>query len=145
MYNAKLLAQRLLLSRRDLSWRQEDLESKSGVSRTYISEIERGRITNVGVEVVFSLAEALGVSVPYLLGITDDVLGEGSEKVSLEQSRDYVLIDIDDPEERRQVQQVFDEIVALSPKSRRIAINMIHSMRQIEEEENAPLVPRIVE
>jgi len=65
------LAQRLLLSRRDLCWGQDALADASGISRTYISDIERGKITNVGIEVVFSLAKALGVSVPYLLGIDE--------------------------------------------------------------------------
>jgi len=65
------LAQRLLLSRRDLRWGQDALADASGISRTYISDIERGKITNVGIEVVFSLAKALGVSVPYLLGIDE--------------------------------------------------------------------------
>ena len=144
MYNAKLLAQRLLLSRRDLSWRQEDLEAKSGISRTYISEIERGRISNVGIEVVFAIAEALGVSVSYLLGLTEDALGEG-EDTPVGQESVSIVLDVDDPEERRQVRQVFEDIMALSPKNRRVVFSMIRSMRQIEEEENAPLVPRIVE
>ena len=76
MFKAKELADRLLLSRRDLHWDQEELSRRSGVSRGYISEIERLRKTNIGVEVVFALAEALGVTVPYLLGISDDPLGE---------------------------------------------------------------------
>ena len=66
------LAWRLLRSRRDMNWRQEDLAQASGVSRTYISEIERGRVTNVGVEALSALADALGVTVQYLLGLTDD-------------------------------------------------------------------------
>ena len=144
MFKAKVLAERLLLSRRDLHWDQEELSRRSGVSRGYISEIERLRKTNIGVEVVFALAEALGVTVPFLLGISDDALGE-SGIVLPEIDSGYVAIYLNDPEERRQVQQVITELSALSPKSRRIVIDMIRSMRQIEEEENAPLVPRIVE
>lgn len=74
MYDALTLAQRMLLSRRDLNWKQEQLAHASGVSRTYISNIERGRITNVGVEVIFALAQALGVAPQYLLGLNDDPL-----------------------------------------------------------------------
>ena len=144
MFKAKVLAERLLLSRRDLHWDQEELSRRSGVSRGYISEIERLRKTNIGVEVVFALAEALGVTVPFLLGISDDALGE-SGIVLPEIDSGYVAIYLNDPEERRQVQQVITELSALSPKSRRIVIDMIRSMREIEEEENAPLVPRIVE
>lgn len=144
MFKAKELADRLLLSRRDLHWDQEELSRRSGVSRGYISEIERLRKTNIGVEVVFALAEALGVTVPYLLGISDDPLGEIGI-VLPEMDSGYVAVYLNDPEERRQVQQVINELSALSPKSRRVVIEMIRSMRQIEEEENAPLVPRIVE
>ncbi len=71
MSKSLTLASRLLLSRRDLHWGQEELASASGISRTYISDIERGKITNVGVEVVFALAAALGVSVQYLLGLAE--------------------------------------------------------------------------
>lgn len=75
MYDTLTLAQRILLSRRDLDWKQENLAEASGVSRTYISNIERGRVTNVGVEVAFALADALGVSRAYLIGLTDDPHG----------------------------------------------------------------------
>lgn len=74
MYDTLTLAQRILLSRRDLDWKQENLAEASGVSRTYISNIERGRVTNVGVEVIFALAKALGVAPQYLLGLTEDPL-----------------------------------------------------------------------
>lgn len=70
------MAHRLLLSRRDLGMNQAELSRLSGVSRTYISEIERGKISNVGVDVVFKLASSLGVGVGYLLGLTDDPLGD---------------------------------------------------------------------
>lgn len=89
MYSALTLAQRILLSRRDLDWKQENLAEASGVSRTYISAIERGRITNVGVEVIFALAQALGVSPQYLLGLTEDPLagvpdGDAEERVQFD-------------------------------------------------------------
>lgn len=68
------LGLRLRLSREDLGWEQDDLGEKSGISRGYISKLERGYTTNVGIEVIFALANALGVSVQYLLGLTDDPL-----------------------------------------------------------------------
>jgi transcriptional regulator with XRE-family HTH domain len=74
MVDMKLLGQRLLLSRRDLDLDQIELAAKSGVSNTYISDLERGRTRNVSVDVVLSLADALGVSIQYLLGLTEDPL-----------------------------------------------------------------------
>lgn len=129
-----------------MNWRQEDLAQASGVSRTYISEIERGRVTNVGVEALSALADALGVTVQYLLGLTDDALGEGSERVLREQSGDYVVFEVESGEERRVMQQLVDEYSALSPRSQRLAIEYLRMMRQVEEEErereNRP--PRII-
>jgi transcriptional regulator with XRE-family HTH domain len=140
------LSWRLLRSRRDLEWRQEDLANASGVSRTYISEIERGRITNVGIEAIFSLAAALGVTVPYLLGLTDNPLGEDPDTVLKEQSAEYLVIDLDEDQDRRTVRQLIDDYMALSSSHRRMALSYLHMMRQIEEEdrerENKP--PRIV-
>lgn len=135
MYSAKTFADRLLLARRDMRWDQGELASKSGVSRGYISEIERGVKRNIGVEIVVSLAEALGVSVSYLLGLSDDVLGEGNERVIREQSGDYVVFEVESGEERRVMQQLIDEYSALSPRSQRLAIEYLRMMRQVEEEE----------
>lgn len=72
--NELTMAQRILLSRRDLDWKQEELSAKSGISRTYISEVERGQITNVGIEVIEALAKALGVSPSYLIGWEENPL-----------------------------------------------------------------------
>ena len=129
-----------------MNWRQEDLAQASGVSRTYISEIERGRVTNVGVEALSALADALGVTVQYLLGLTDDALGEGSERVLREQSGDYVVFEVESGEERRVMQQLVDEYSALSPRSQRLAIEYLRMMRQVEEEEREreSRPPRIV-
>lgn len=68
------LGKRLLLSRRDLDLTQEELAERAGISRSYIANVERGRVTNVGVETLTALAGALGVSPAYLMGITDDPL-----------------------------------------------------------------------
>lgn len=72
--NELTMAQRILLCRRDLDWKQEELSAKSGISRTYISEVERGQITNVGIEVIEALAKALGVSPSYLIGWEENPL-----------------------------------------------------------------------
>lgn len=137
MSMASDLAWRLLRSRRDLNWRQEDLAEKSGVSRTYISEIERGKITNVGIEPIIALAGALGVTVTYLLGLSDDPLGEGTEKVLREQSAEYVVFDVDGDTERRTLRALVDAYTALRPEHQRLALSYLRMMRQLEEEERA--------
>jgi transcriptional regulator with XRE-family HTH domain len=71
---SNVLGQRILLARRELGIKQSDLSQRAGVSATYISEIERGKSTNVTVDVVYKLADALGVTPGYLLGITSDTV-----------------------------------------------------------------------
>jgi transcriptional regulator with XRE-family HTH domain len=148
MYRAKTFSDRLHQARRDLRWDQNQLAVRSGVSRGYISEIERGVKQNVGIEVVFLLADALGVTVPYLLGLTDDPLGEGAERVEREQSADYLVFEVDDAGQRRTLQQLVNEYAALSPRSQRQALSYLRMMRQIEEEESreaaATPAPRII-
>ena len=144
--DAKTLGNHVLLSRRDLGMTQEDLANRVGVSRAYVTNIEQGRAKNVGIDVVFGLARELGVSVAYLLGISDDPLSETTELTLKETSTEYVLFEAEDPADLRLVRQIVDELMALSPKSRRIAQNMIRSMRQIEEEvDDDPQAPHIVE
>ena len=50
-----------------------------GLNRAYISKIESQKVTNTTVEVAFKLAEALGVSLPYLIGLSDIPLMPGDE------------------------------------------------------------------
>lgn len=87
--NELTMAQRILLCRRDLDWKQEELSAKSGISRTYISEVERGQITNVGIEVIEALAKALGVSPSYLIGWEENPL----EGISEEKNEEPPLTD----------------------------------------------------
>ncbi len=145
MYNARTLAQRLLLSRRDLDWDQKELAVKSGVSQTYISQIERGRKSNVSIDVLFALADALGVTVTYLLGISEDPLGQSTERVQKEMNGESVIIDVDNQELRQLVQETIDLLITLPARDRRIAIDLLRNMRRIEEEKSGPLVPRIIE
>jgi len=65
-----------MLLRKESGLRQEDLAGLSGVSQAYIAKIERGRVTNVGIEYIFALAKALDVRPAYLLGLSDVVVDE---------------------------------------------------------------------
>lgn len=130
MYDSKLLANRVLLSRRDLGWDQKQLSEESGVSRPYISQIERARKTNVSVDVLFSLAGALGVSVQYLLGLSDAPIIEQEQAVLRELAGEYVTVDVDSEEEQRLVRALLAEFVALPAGVQGIAIEMVRLLRQ---------------
>jgi transcriptional regulator with XRE-family HTH domain len=144
MFDIKVLATRLLLSRRDLGLDQLELAARSGVSNSYISDLERGRARNVGVDVVFSLADALGISTAYLLGISDDALGEGADRVQKEMSGDVLTVDVESQEQRKLLQEAVDALAALPPREQRTALDILRIMRKAEEETSAPLAPRIV-
>ena len=144
MLNSKKFGQRVLLSRRDLDWKQEELASRSNVSRSRISEIERGDATNIGVDAVYGLADALGVSVSYLLGETDAPLAEDSAKVLAEQSEGFVVFEVDSGEQRRLFREIIDEINTLPPASQRMVLALIRTMRQVEQEQARDLPPRII-
>lgn len=69
-----LLAERLRHIRTQLGWSLRDLEQKSGVANSTISLIESGK-RGVRMATLQKLARALGVSVAYLIGQTDEDYG----------------------------------------------------------------------
>ena len=87
------LGTRLLLLRRESGLRQEDLAESSGVSQSYIANIERGKVTNVGIEYIFALARALDVRVEHLLGLSDVVVDEDEEELILGEARPTYNLD----------------------------------------------------
>ncbi|EDK34024.1 helix-turn-helix domain-containing protein [Clostridium kluyveri] len=47
------------------------LSKKSGISQSYICEIESGKYTNPSIDIVLKLAEALEISISELLGLSE--------------------------------------------------------------------------
>lgn len=127
-----------------MDWKQEELASKSGVSRSRISEIEHGDATNIGIDAVYGLADALGVSVAYLLGESDSPLGEETPRTLAEQSEDYVVFEVDNGEQRRLFREIIDEVNTL-PWPPRMVLALIRTMRQVEQEQARDLLaPRVI-
>lgn len=145
MFDTKLLGERLLLNRRDLKMDQLELASRSGVSNTYISDIERGRARKIGVDVVFALAEALGVSPIYLMGITDNPSGEPDAKILAEQSDQFVVAEVDGADAKHDIRDLIATYQML-PKSQQTALlGFIRSLRSDEQETPyAVRKPRII-
>jgi len=141
-----LRGDRVLIERRRLDMKQETLASMVGVNRSYISQIERDIDVNVGVKTVQALADALGVSVAYLLGASESPLGEPDVKVLREMAGDYVTVDVDSDDERRLIRSLIAEFNALPRRAQEAAIEMIRLLRKVEEDErerdNRP--PRII-
>ena len=122
------LGQRILLSRRDLDLNQEDLADRAGVSRPYISNIERGYLTNPTIDAVQAIAGALGVRPEYLLGWTEDPLGE-DQPASLAEGR--VVYQVASPVEYRQVQELLDLWQDLTPEDQRMILEMVQHLRRV--------------
>lgn len=121
---ATILADRLLLSRRDVDITQEDLADQAGnVSAAYISSLERGKVTNPTVDVIAALAAVLGVSPAYLLGWSDIPLAEDANAIA----EDRVPYTVDP-----RIQQLIDLFEDLDPAGQAAAIEIIHTLRRTQ-------------
>jgi transcriptional regulator with XRE-family HTH domain len=131
-----LLAERLLLERRALSLTQDELATRSGVSRPHIANIERGRSLNLSTDVVFALAKALGVTVPYLLGLSDNPLAT-EQNDELANAESQVVYEVKQPRVRNLAQRLIDTFIELSPGDQDTIIRIAETLRQSQ-------TPRII-
>jgi len=115
------LAQRVLIERRTLNWNQDQLAAKAGVSRSYVSHIERSQIPNPTIDVVEALAAALGVSPAYLLGWSDIPL-PGEANTIAEGHIPYTV----DP----RIQELIDLYEDLDAPTQQIALDIIRTIRR---------------
>lgn len=123
-----VLANRLLLSRRDVDLTQIELAQRAGnVSAAYISDLERSKVGNPSVEVIIALAAALGVRPEYLLGWSDDPLGE-SQPASLAEGR--VVYQVNSPAEYRQIQELLDLWQELTADDQRMLLELADKLRR---------------
>ena len=70
--NALTLRHRILGKREELNISQQALANQAGISRNYVSMIERGEANNLSVGIVERLADALDTTPFYLLGYADE-------------------------------------------------------------------------
>lgn len=114
---SNVLAKRLLLSRRDLDITQVDLAQQTKItSAAYISDLERGKVTNPTVEVVEAIAAVLGVSPSYLLGWSDAPLAGDAVAPPL------------DP----RLQEILDLFNDLDPAGQSAALDIIKTLRRTQ-------------
>lgn len=119
------LAQRLMVCRIDLDISQGDLAKRAGISQSFLSRIERGRVVDVSLATLQALAKALGVRPEYLAGWSDDPLGE-DRPASLAEGR--VVYEAMTPRERRMVQEVLDVFGGLSPERQELALRVLEEL-----------------
>lgn len=121
------LAGRLLLLRRDLNLNQDELSARSSVSRNYISDLERGKVTNPGIEIIEALARALDVRPEYILGWTDDSSGEDLP-ANLAEGR--IVYQVASPDDYRRIQELLDIYSELGPDDQRILLELAERLRR---------------
>jgi len=63
------IANRLAEARRERGWTQSELARQSGVGRAHITRIEGGHLPGVTADTVRKLAQALGITSDWLLGL----------------------------------------------------------------------------
>jgi len=137
-YDPKVFSDRLLISRRDMNLGQKELGRRANVSNTYISDLERGRITNPGIEVIASLANALDVSIEYLIGLSDDPTGgEQSGERSLHLGDDYLAYEIHQEPLRKLTRQLIDIFLSLPPRDQALLVSMAQTVAEADQ-------PRII-
>lgn len=69
--NYKELGFAIYRRRREKDLSQQDLATLAGISRNYVSIIERGDVNNISIEVLEKLAKVFGVEVSYLVQILE--------------------------------------------------------------------------
>jgi transcriptional regulator with XRE-family HTH domain len=113
------------MSRDDLGLTQEELAARTGISRPYLTTIEKGRADNVGIRIIESLADALGVTVNYLLGLSDNPLPDDARTLA----ESAVVYEVDSISQRRRVQRMLDLFTALDEPGQEMALRLMETVR----------------
>lgn len=72
--DAKELGRQVLARRQEKGLSQTELAERTGISRNYVSLIERGEATNISMKVINLLAETLETTSSELIGATKRVM-----------------------------------------------------------------------
>jgi len=92
--NAMELGRQVQIKRREKNLSQTELGDLVGISRNYVSLIERGEAENISMKIVSQLAVALGASPSELTGESLPVMISPSlREFALEQNLSYEVID----------------------------------------------------
>lgn len=71
---AQAFGKRVRTLRRQKSWSQEQLASEAGIDKGYLGRVERGE-TNIGIENIAGIAQALGVEIAVLFAVEKRPVG----------------------------------------------------------------------
>lgn len=125
----RTLSKRLHDSRRELNIKATALAQRVGISHSYLSKIENDQIRNVPLELIELLARELAVRPEYLVGWSDDALGE-DRPANVAEGR--VVYDAVSPQERRRVQEVVDIMHDLPADRQELAVRVLEEFRNAQ-------------
>ena len=93
--NPQELGRQVLKRRKEMRLSQTDLANQAGISRNYISLIERGEARNVSMKVIGQLALALGAVTTELLQESDEVtlISPVLRGLALSEGLEYWVVD----------------------------------------------------
>lgn len=94
--DAKELGRQVLMRRKELDLTQGELAEKAGISRNYVSLIERGEARNVSVNVLHELATVLGTTPAELSGQSgwaDTPIPPSLREFALQKDLNFSIVD----------------------------------------------------
>ena len=116
------------MARRHSGLDQKELGRRASVSNTYISDLERGRVTNPGIEVVFSLAKELGVPVIDLLGIEVDVPEIDEDNLPAYLTGTHLIHRVDHPYTRSMARRFLELFLVLPQRDQELLLSMAETI-----------------
>jgi transcriptional regulator with XRE-family HTH domain len=65
-------AERVIAERETHGWTRRELAKQAGLHEQHLAKVERGQRQRIEADTIIKLAQALGCSADYLMGLTED-------------------------------------------------------------------------
>ena len=110
-----LIGKRIKILRLDRGLTQGDIEEATGVSRSHISKIESGKVTNPGLDTLEKISKALKVSISFLFHFDERTLKrriQAMERRKKEHKKEMELLD----SKEKEIKKLKKELKSLKKK-----------------------------
>ena len=112
------IGERIKIKRNEKGWSQRDLAKRIGYSHhSTLARIENGEV-NISQKRIVQFADALGVSIAYLMGLEEKI-----EKNPVEMAERHFEIIMDED-----IAEIFDDFKLLDEAQRKIVKDLVHSL-----------------
>jgi len=133
------LSQRLLISRKQLNLNQQDVARRANVNRSYISDLETGRITNPTVSVIERIASAIQVQPQYLTCWSDNPTGD-EPPASIHDGR--IVYQVETLNQYRIVQDILDELADMPNDDQYLALQLVRQINRVRRGPHPESLPK---